>query len=132
MSQENVELARRMIEWFNATDAEAAQAHSTDDVEIVPLRAAIEDTVYRGPEAFAAFGADNEESWEEIRFDTEALRDTGERVVAIGQLSARARVTGANVTTRIAMLLEFRGDRLSKAQTYTGVDEALEGAGLRE
>ena len=83
MSQEDVELARRMIAWFNARDAEAAQAHSTDDVEIVPLRAAMEGTVYRGPEAFAAFGVDSEEAWEEIRFDPEALRDGGERVVAI-------------------------------------------------
>ena len=132
MSEKNMELARRMIEWFNAPDAEAAQAHSTDDVEIVPLRAAIEDTVYRGPEAFADFGTDTEESWEEIRFDAEALRDAGERVVAIGQLSARARVTGADVTMRLAMLLEFRGDRLSKAQTYADVDEALEAAGLSE
>ena len=132
MSEKNMELARRMIEWFNAPDTEAAQAHPTDDVEIVPLRAAIEDTVYRGPEAFADFGTDTEESWEEIRFDAEALRDAGERVVAIGQLSARARVTGADVTMRLAMLLEFRGDRLSKAQTYADVDEALDAAGPSE
>ena len=132
MSRENMELARRMIEWFNAPDAEAAQAHSTDDVEIVPLRAAIEDTVYRGPEAFTAFGTDTEESWEEIRFDAEALRDAGERVVAIGQLSARARETGAEVAARLAMIFEFRGDRLSKARSYADVDEALRAAGLSE
>ena len=75
MSEANVELARRMIEWFNARDTDALQAHLTDDVEIVPLRAAIEDTVYRGPGAAAAFAADSDESWEEIRFDAEALRD---------------------------------------------------------
>jgi ketosteroid isomerase-like protein len=132
MSEENVELARRMIEWSNARDTEAAQAALTDDVELVPLRAAIEDTVYRGPEAFAAFGADTEESWEELRFDAEALRDAGERVVAIGQLSARARVTGADVRGRIAMLFEFRGDKISKVRTYTDVEEALEAAGLAE
>ena len=67
MSQEKVELARRMIEWFNAQDVESAQAHSTEDVEIVPLRAAMEDTAYRGAEAFAAFSADNEEAWEELK-----------------------------------------------------------------
>jgi hypothetical protein len=33
---------------------------------------------------------------------------------------------------RLAMLLEFRGDRLSKAQTYADVEEALEAAGLEE
>ena len=117
MSEENVELARRMIEWFNARDAEAAQAHSTDDVEIVPLRAAMEGTTYRGPEAFAAFAADSDESWAEIRFDAEALRDRGERVVAIGQLSARARGTGAEVSTRLTMVFEFRDGRLLKLRT---------------
>ncbi len=62
MSQENVELTHRMVEWFNASDVDALQAHATDDVEIVPLRAALEDTVYRGPGAAAAFAADNDES----------------------------------------------------------------------
>jgi ketosteroid isomerase-like protein len=132
MSEENVELAHRMVGWFNARDVDALQAHSTDDVEIVPLRAAIEDTVYRGPGAAAAFAADSDESWEELRFDLEALRDAGERVVAIGQLSARARATGAEVGARMAMLFEFRGDRLSKARSYTDVEEALEAAGLTE
>jgi ketosteroid isomerase-like protein len=130
MSAETLELARRLVEWFNAGDAEALQAHSTDDVEIVPLRAAIEDTVYRGPGAAAAFAADSDESWEELRFDAEALRDSGDRVVAIGRLTARARGTGAEVTTRLAMLFEFRGDKLSKARSYGDVDEALEAAGL--
>jgi ketosteroid isomerase-like protein len=132
MSQEKVELARRMIEWFNTQDVESAQAHSTDDVEIIPLRAALEDTTYQGPEAFASFRADNEEAWEELRFDAEALRDAGDRVVAIGTLSARARVTGASVTARLAMLVDFRGDRFSRLRTYGDVEEALEAAGLSE
>ncbi|MDF2752226.1 MAG: SnoaL-like domain [Gaiellaceae bacterium] len=132
MSQENVELARRMVEWFNAADADAVQAHSTDDVEIVPLRAEIEDTVYRGPRAAAAFAADSDESWEKLRFDAEALRDAGDRVVAIGRLSARARGTGAEVSARLALLFEFRGDQISKAQSYADVEGALKAAGLRE
>jgi ketosteroid isomerase-like protein len=132
MSQENVALARRMIEWFNAYDAEAVQAHSTDDVEIVPLRGEIEGTTYRGSGAAAAFATDSEESWEELRFDVEALRDRGERVVAIGRLSARGRGTGAEVSARLAMLFEFRDERLAKARRYSDVEEALEAAGLSE
>jgi ketosteroid isomerase-like protein len=132
VSQENVDLARRMVGWFNERDSEAAQAHSTDDVEIVPLRAAVEDTVYRGPNAFAAFGADNDDAWEELHFEPEAVRDTGEQVVVIGQLSARARATGADVTARLAMVLELRDGQFSKLQTYVDVAAALEAAGLRE
>ena len=131
MSQENVEIvAPDDCVVQRGRDAEAAQAHSTDDVEIVPLRAAMEGTVYRGPEAFAAFVVDSEEAWEEIRFDPEALRDGGERVVAIGHLSARARGTGAEVSARVAMLFEFSGGQLSKARSYSDVAEALEAAGL--
>ena len=55
MSQESVELAHRLIEWFNAGDAGALQAHSTK-TEIVPLRAEIEDTVYRGRERLRPCG----------------------------------------------------------------------------
>ena len=31
------------------------------------MRAAIEGTAYRGPQAFAAFGADSEEAWENLQ-----------------------------------------------------------------
>jgi ketosteroid isomerase-like protein len=129
MAQQNVDLARRMVEWFNALDAEAAQAHSTDDVEIVPLRAAMEGTTYRGSHAFAAFLSDTEEAWAGIRFDPEDFREAGNRVVAIGQLSARARVTGAGVNARVALLIEYREGRVSRVRTYTDVDEALEATG---
>jgi ketosteroid isomerase-like protein len=132
MSQENLELARKMVQWFNSLDTESSQAHSTDDVEIVPLRAAIEGTSYRGPEAFADFRVDTEEAWEEIRFDPESFRNAGDRVVAIGDLSARARVTGVDVRARLALVLEFRGDRVSKLRTFANVEEALEAAGLSE
>ena len=132
MSQENVELARTMIGWFNTRDGAAAQAHSTDDVELVPLRAAMEGTTYRGPDAFAAFGTAIDEAWEEIHFDLRSLRDGGERVVAIGQLSARGRGTGAEVSTVVAMLFEFRHGLLSTARSYLEVEEALEVAGLSE
>jgi ketosteroid isomerase-like protein len=132
MSQENVELARRMIEWFNAGETAAAQAHSTDDVEIVPLRAAMEGTTYRGPDAFAAFRTASEEAWEELQFEPEALRDGGERVVAIGQLSARGRGTGAEVSARVAMLFDFREGQVSQARSYSDVKDALDAAALTE
>jgi len=127
-----MDLARRMIEWFNEGDSDTAQAHSTVDVEIVPLRAAMEDTVYRGPNAFAVFGADNDDAWEELHFEPEALRDAGEQIVAIGRLSARARATGADVTARLALVLELRDGLFSKLRTYVDVADALEAAGLGE
>ena len=130
MSEANVELARRFVEWFNAVDVEAAQAHSTADVELVPLRAAMEDTAYRGPRAFAAFDADTTESWTERRFDVEEVRDAGERVVLIGRVFASGRLTGAEVSARLAWLFEFRDGRLSRGRNYLDIADALHAAGL--
>ena len=130
--QDRIEVARRMLEWFNVRDTASAQAHATDDVEVVPLRAALEETSYRGPEAFAAFMADIEQTWEELRFDAEALHPAGDRVLAVGQLSTRARVTGADTSARLALLFEFSGDRVSRLRTYSDVEEALEVVGLRD
>jgi ketosteroid isomerase-like protein len=125
MGEGHVELARRMVEWFNERDAEAAQAHSTDEIEIVPLRAAMEGTSYRGPGAYATFLAASDESWEELRFEPHEFRELGGRVVVIGQLVGRARLTGAEVGMRLAMLYEFEGDKVSAARTYADVEEAL-------
>ena len=48
MSQEKVELAHRMIEWFNARDAEAARPIRRLTFEIVPLSASAGASRIRG------------------------------------------------------------------------------------
>lgn len=130
MSEAQVEVARRLVECFNSGDPEPAQAFMAEDVELVPLRAAIEDTAYRGPGAFETLMAENEKTWERIRFEPEEYRSGDDTVVAIGRLVARARVTGADVEMRVAMLMEFDGERLSSGRTYTEVGDALDAAGL--
>jgi len=44
-----MEIARLMGEYFNRGDREAFQRLFAPDAEIIPLRAALEGTVYRGP-----------------------------------------------------------------------------------
>jgi hypothetical protein len=42
-----------------------------EDAEIVPVRAAVDGTVYRGPDAGAQYCAAVEESWENLRWEIE-------------------------------------------------------------
>ncbi|MCA1695963.1 MAG: hypothetical protein LC749_15250 [Actinobacteria bacterium] len=51
MSEENVAAVRKGIEAFNCHDVEAAQALCTEDFELVPMRGALEETSYSGPNA---------------------------------------------------------------------------------
>jgi hypothetical protein len=48
MSQENVETMRAVIEAFNRREGTEFGAFLADDAEIVPIRAAVEGTTYRG------------------------------------------------------------------------------------
>jgi ketosteroid isomerase-like protein len=48
MSRENVEIVRAALDAFNRRDREGFGAILAEDAEIVPVRAALEGTVYRG------------------------------------------------------------------------------------
>jgi ketosteroid isomerase-like protein len=57
-SEENVESVLRGVDAFNRRDVEAFAALGTPDVEVVPMRAAVEAISYRGPEGVAQFFAE--------------------------------------------------------------------------
>ena len=77
MSQENVEIMQKAITAFNRRDAEGFGALFVEAAEIVPVRSALEGTVYRGPDAGAQYCAAVEESWENLAWEVEALVEAG-------------------------------------------------------
>ncbi len=95
MSRENVEIMRAAIEAFNRRDGEAFGAFLANDAEIVPVRAALEGTVYRGPNAATQYCAAVEESWENLTWEVEEIRDGGSWVLALGHIRGRGRGSGA-------------------------------------
>jgi ketosteroid isomerase-like protein len=131
MSQENVEIARLMGEYFNRGDREAFQRLFAPDAELIPLRAALEETVYRGPNGSADFWADSDESWETLAFDPDEIRDLGDRVLLTGRLRGKARQTGVEVDSQIGLIATFANGKVTNLRTYASVAEALEAAGLR-
>jgi hypothetical protein len=82
MSQENVEIMQKAIKAFNRRDAEGSGALFVEAAEIVPVRSALEGTVYRGPDAGVQYCAAVEESWENLAWELEAIRDDGDWVLA--------------------------------------------------
>jgi ketosteroid isomerase-like protein len=132
MSPENVELVRQGVAAFNRRDMKALEALSAADAELVPLRAALEGTAYRGPGAWAQAFRDFDESWTDLRFTVEEIRPVGDRVVAIARLGGRGRASGVDIDARLALLFGFRAGKIVRMQTYTDVAEALKAAGLQE
>jgi ketosteroid isomerase-like protein len=130
MSQENVETMRAAIEAFNRRDGEGFGAVLANDAEIVPVRAALEGTVYRGPSAATEYCAAVEESWENLTWEVEEIRDGESWVLALGHIRGRGRGSGATIDARGAWLARFRDGSVTHFRTYPDRIEALQAVGL--
>jgi ketosteroid isomerase-like protein len=132
MSQENVEIMRSAIEAFNRRDGPRFGALLADDAEIVPVRAALEGTVYRGPDAAEQYCAAVEESWENLGWEVEEVRDGGDWVVALGRIRGEGRGSGAAIDARAGWVARFQDGLITTFRTYPDRADALEAVGLPE
>lgn len=132
MSQENVEVMRTAIEAFNRRDGEGFDACLATDTEIVPVRAALEGITYVGPDAGTQYCRAVEQSWDDLRWEVEEIRDGGQWVLALGRIRGKGHDTGAVVDSRAGWLAQFRGGLITKFQTYPDRTKALEAAGLSD
>jgi ketosteroid isomerase-like protein len=135
MSRENVELVRRLVDAFNARDAEAACAVLNDDVEWRPAYTgggAVEGTVYRGHAGFRRYLDDLTETWREIEGYIDELRNVGDRVLVFARIRFVGRGSGVEMTQPITGVFTFRAGKIAVARYYVERQEALEAVGLRE
>jgi ketosteroid isomerase-like protein len=97
---------------------------SARSVEIVPLRAALEGTVYRGADAIDQFWDAAEESWESIEMEADEIVDCGDRVLIVGRLRGRARDTDVEIDSPMAWVLEIEDGLMTKMRNYVDIAEA--------
>src|SRR3954453_20107348 len=83
-----VEALRAAVAAFNRRDGEAFGAVFAEDAEIVPVRAAVDGTVYRGPDAGAQNCAAVEEIWEHLRWESRSSAQAATWVLALGPTRA--------------------------------------------
>jgi ketosteroid isomerase-like protein len=132
MSQENVETMRAAIDAFNRRDGDGFGAVLANDAEIVPVRAALEGTVYRGPSAATQYCTAVEESWENLTWEVEEIKDGDSWVLALGRIQGRGRGSGAAIDAKGAWLARFRDGLVTNFRTYPDRRDALEAVGLAE
>jgi ketosteroid isomerase-like protein len=132
MSQENVEIAKRLNAAFNAKDPEAFGALTTPDFEWTTSMTAVEGEVFRGREGIEIYFASMGDAWEEFRSVAGEYRDLGERVLFVGRLQGRGRGSGVPVNTALDILFDFGGGKISRQRSFLDHGEALRAAGLSE
>jgi ketosteroid isomerase-like protein len=134
MPQDKVDVARRAVDAYNRRDVDGLFAELvTPDFEFWPaVTRAYGGGCYRGREGFERFAAVISELWEELQNTAEEFRDLGDRVLVLDRLRGRGKGSGAQVEAPLAMILDFRGDRIWRSRGYVDRAEGLRVAGLSE
>ena len=117
MADDLIALARRGIAAFNAHDVEGVEALTSDDVRIIPMRAALEDVSYAGPTAVREFFTELAEEWSSLEMDLDEYTQDGDRVTARGVLRATARASGVVVEMRVISSMRVRDGLVTEIKT---------------
>jgi ketosteroid isomerase-like protein len=140
MSEENVEVARQVLDAFHA-GVERGDLGAFFDLEVVPNDYEVVlpegavgmKPVLRGREDWLEFFGTWTEDLEDWSQRVERLIDAGsDRVVALTHQSAVGRGSGVKVQLELGQVFEFEEGRLIRVTFYNGYAEALEAAGLSE
>jgi ketosteroid isomerase-like protein len=134
MSQENVDVVRRMAEAFSDGGLDAIAELWDPDIDWRAAEGAIDDVgEMHGPVAVRRYVQDWIDTFDDFRVVVEELRDVGDdRVLAIQRLKGRAKLSGTETEIRFAVVTTVRDGKVVRGREYLSVDDALEAVGLRE
>ena len=134
MSEDNVELVRKLFEAAARGDSEAVLSLYHPEVELDSSRSAlgrlVGGEVYRGYNGVRRFYRAYDEAWEHIDHQIEELIDAGDQVVSIVNIRARGRVSRAAVDLSMAGLWTIRDGKIARAIYFQSREQALEAAGF--
>jgi SnoaL-like domain len=132
MSERNVELARRVVEAFNARDPGAIIALCDPDIELHSMLTALDSTVYQGHDGVRRWdGAVKDAFGDEIRVEAEAYFNLGEHILAFYIMRGRGRLSGAEVTmSSLASVGRWREGLLVYLKMYVEREDALSDLGV--
>jgi ketosteroid isomerase-like protein len=132
MSRENVEVARRAYDAFNAGDISGWLPMHSADAEIHDLPYVPDPGVKRGHAEMRKWAEGVIGTTEYLRFEPQRFTETGEFVLVPVRISAKGRVSGVPTEMSIVHVFEFSGGKIWRLWNYLTEDEALEAVGLRE
>ena len=129
MSQADVETIRSGLAALNRRDVEGMVATLRPDAELVPLRAVLDGTVYRGHDGLRRWLADMAEDWDDLRIECDELRGlAGSRVLVLGRFHARGKSSGVRLDQPAAWICELSDGKVARIRFFADATAALEEA----
>jgi ketosteroid isomerase-like protein len=132
VSQENVDLYRRLYAVFNRRDLDAFLACFDPQIEFHSIFAAVGGvTVYRGYEGLRRWNQELEESWGyEVSVEPEAYFDLGEQTLVLAMMHGRGRQSGLDTTMPFAQVASWRDGMCVRLWSYSDREDALRALGV--
>jgi ketosteroid isomerase-like protein len=131
MSEENVEVVRRMYEAFHGGDVEEALAYFDADVFADQSRR-LGGGISRGREELRQSLTEWMGTFEAYREEIDEIRGLGNLVFAALTQHGRGRGSGVEVQTRFALLYEVCDGKITSLVMYPNPGEALGAGGLSD
>jgi ketosteroid isomerase-like protein len=135
MSEENVEVVRRVIDAWNRRDIDELLGYADPGIEYVNLPTAVEPGTRRGvAEVSAVWRA----QWDTLdgRLEIDRFFDRGDEIVVSGRLSARMPRSDARIDDSLLLSWKLRDGKIVRFEVLgfgrAEVQTALEAAGLSE
>jgi ketosteroid isomerase-like protein len=137
MSQENVEVVRRIYEAGERREGAAVLSLYDEDVEWdssgSPAGLLGGRKVYRGHDGIKDAFREWYEAWADVKHDAEEFIDVDPHVIAVGRMRGRGRGSGVEVTwDGYASTWTLRNGKVIRVAWFPTREEALEAVGLRE
>ena len=136
MSQENVEIVRRMNDAWNRHDLETMLALGDPEIEYVNSPTAVEPGTRHGHDELTAVLRTQWEMLSDARSEIERIYDRGEEIIALSRLSRRMPGSEARIEAQSLISWTIRDGKVTRVEVLAfgpvEVPEALEAAGLQE
>jgi ketosteroid isomerase-like protein len=131
MSQENVELTRKLFAAHRAEGIDAVLPFYSSDVRMSPGQNWMEEPVYHGHEGVRTLDGLFAQNFDDWGWVVREIRDAGDQVVALVEMTGRIKGSGVPISMRQGMVAsDFRGGTVADVRFFDSWHEALKAAGL--
>ncbi len=129
MSQENVELTRRVIDAFNRRDLGAYLALTDPEVEFTPYEVWVQGgDPYRGHAGVRSWWEESFAVFPDLRVEIYEVGDLGDRTFTHGRIRGQGAGSGAAIERALWVIVEWRSKKMVWWSVFESEAEAVEAA----
>jgi uncharacterized protein len=132
MSEQSIDVVRRVYEAAKARDTESVLALYDADVELDATRLGLVGSavgIFRGHDGLRSLFREWNEAWAKVEYSYDELIDEGDKVVSVVTRHARGRSSGIDVQRPFALVWTVRDGKVVRVEWFLDREEALEAAG---